>query len=89
MRLLISSLFVFSANAFAPLISQSFTRNVAIGETNVLEGREISNAFTPINNMLLVKKAETVDQTEGGIFLTGKVSLLSCGSLKKTNMHDN
>ena len=42
--------------------------------TNVLEGKEISNDFTPINNMLLVKKGEIIDQTSGGIFLTGKVS---------------
>jgi chaperonin GroES len=39
---------------------------------NVLEGTEIEKDFTPINNMLLVKKGEVIDQTEGGIFLTGK-----------------
>lgn len=40
---------------------------------NVLEGKEIEKDFTPINNMLLVRKGEIVDQTDGGIFLTGKV----------------
>jgi len=38
----------------------------------VLEGKEIDNALTPINNMVLVKKVDVVDQTGGGIFLTGK-----------------
>ncbi len=47
--------------------------NTASFATNVLEGKEIKNEFTPINNMLLVRKGEVVDQTEGGIFLTGKV----------------
>ena len=39
-----------------------------------LEGKKIQKPFTPVNNMLLLKKAEIVDQTGGGIFLTGKVS---------------
>ena len=43
---------------------------------NVLEGKEIDNDFKPINNMLLVRKGDTVDQTEGGIFLTGKVRVV-------------
>ena len=84
MKLLILSLFVFTANSFAPTNPHPFKRNIAIGETNTLEGREISNAFTPINNMLLVKKAEAVDQTDGGIFLTGKVCfifVLSCENI--------
>lgn len=38
-----------------------------------LEGKTIQNPFTPVNNMLLLKKADIVDQTGGGIFLTGKV----------------
>jgi len=38
----------------------------------ILEGKEIDNALTPINNMVLVKKVDVVDQTGGGIFLTGK-----------------
>ncbi len=40
---------------------------------NVLDGKEIAQDFTPINNMLFVKKAEIIDQTDGGLFLTGKV----------------
>jgi len=38
----------------------------------VLEGEKIDNALTPTNNMALIKKVEVVDQTGGGIFLTGK-----------------
>ena len=45
----------------------------SVEEKNTLEGKEIENEFTPINNMVLVKKVEDVDQTEGGIILTGKV----------------
>jgi hypothetical protein len=41
---------------------------------NVLEGKEIEKDFTPIQNMLLVKTVAVLDQTEGGLFLTGKVS---------------
>ncbi len=41
---------------------------------NVLEGKEIEKDLTPINNMLLVKKVNVIDQTDGGLFLTGKVS---------------
>jgi hypothetical protein len=38
-----------------------------------LEGKTIQKPFTPVNNMLLLKKADIIDQTGGGIFLTGKV----------------
>lgn len=37
-----------------------------------LEGRTIKGEFKPVNNFLLVKKAEAKDQTEGGILLSGK-----------------
>ena len=50
-----------------------FRNTISSLSANVLEGKEIENDFTPINNMLLVRKGEIVDQTEGGIFLTGKV----------------
>ena len=42
-----------------------------------LEGREIEGALTPTNNFVLVKVAAIQDQTEGGIILTGSVSLVS------------
>ena len=41
-----------------------------------LEGKAIQKPFTPVNNMLLLKKGDIVDQTGGGIFLTGKVRLM-------------
>lgn len=41
-----------------------------------LEGREIDGTLTPTNNFVLVKKAPNLDQTDGGILLTGSVSLL-------------
>jgi len=59
------------ASAFAPGSSNfRATRLMA----NVLEGKEIEKDFTPIQNMLLVKTVAVLDQTEGGLFLTGKVS---------------
>jgi hypothetical protein len=39
-----------------------------------LEGREIEGTLTPTNNFVLVKKAPVLDQTDGGILLTGSVS---------------
>jgi hypothetical protein len=41
-----------------------------------LEGREIEGTLTPTNNFVLVKKAPVLDQTDGGILLTGSVSLI-------------
>ena len=42
----------------------------------VLEGRKIKGDLKPLNNFLLVKKAEAVEQTEGGILLTGKAKIV-------------
>ena len=39
-----------------------------------LEGREIEGTLTPTNNFVLVKKAAVLDETAGGILLTGSVS---------------
>jgi len=61
------------ASAFAPSSPSAF-RSTSLMMANVLEGKEIEKAFTPINNMLLVKKVDVVEQTGGGLFLTGKVS---------------
>lgn len=38
-----------------------------------LDGKDIDNEFTPINNYMLVKVAEAKEQSDGGIILTGKV----------------
>ena len=40
-----------------------------------LEGRDIDGVLTPTNNFVLVKVADILDETEGGILLTGSVSL--------------
>jgi hypothetical protein len=40
-----------------------------------LEGRDIDGVLTPTNNFVLVKVADILDSTEGGILLTGSVSL--------------
>ena len=39
-----------------------------------LEGREIDGVLAPTNNFVLIKRAEILDETEGGILLTGTVS---------------
>lgn len=54
---------------------RSYSNTFQLHETaseNVLEGQPIENPLTPTNNMVLVKKVDVVDQTGGGIFLTGK-----------------
>mmetsp|Transcript_29290 Transcript_29290/g.33635 ORF Transcript_29290/g.33635 Transcript_29290/m.33635 type:complete len:247 (+) Transcript_29290:97-837(+) len=62
-----------STNGFMAPLTSSFQRNTVISHAaNILEGKEIQNEFQPINNMLLVKRVEVIDKTEGGIFLTGK-----------------
>ncbi len=40
-----------------------------------LEGRDIDGVLTPTNNFVLVKVADIQSETEGGIFLTGSVSM--------------
>jgi len=64
-----------TAASFVPNAAATFARPMpaaALG-ANVLDGKDIEGEFTPINNMVLVKKAGTIDTTEGGIILTGKV----------------
>lgn len=73
---LANAAFVSHSQPLSPSQLPSFrTSNVQLREAAskyVLEGREIDNALTPTNNMVLVKKVDVVDQTGGGIFLTGK-----------------
>lgn len=75
MKLLSVALLVGQASAFTPQLQVVRQTNLF---SNVLEGKEIQSDFTPVNNMVLVKKVEVVDKTEGGIFLTGKVRFNSC-----------
>lgn len=43
---------------------------------STLEGRKIKGDVKPLNNFLLVKKAQAQEQTEGGILLTGKAKIV-------------
>jgi hypothetical protein len=63
-----------SVIAFSPSSLQRSRGTNSRLMANVLEGKEIEKDFTPINNMLLVKKADAVEKTHGGLILTGKVS---------------
>lgn len=76
--LLLTTIFLITptSHGFTPLTSLKHPiRKTSLAATNVLEGKEIKNDFAPINNMILVRKGEIIDQTEGGIFLTGKVCI--------------
>jgi hypothetical protein len=61
--------------SFTPSPSSSSIRHHSHHHA-VLEGREIEGALAPTNNFILVKKAGVVEQTEGGILLTGSVSIM-------------
>mmetsp|Transcript_858 Transcript_858/g.1235 ORF Transcript_858/g.1235 Transcript_858/m.1235 type:complete len:246 (-) Transcript_858:221-958(-) len=76
MKLIALSTLLAGTTAFAPSTPATTASTQTQTQTqlmaNVLEGKEIEKDFTPINNMLLVKKVDVIEQTEGGIFLTGK-----------------
>mmetsp|Transcript_9763 Transcript_9763/g.20719 ORF Transcript_9763/g.20719 Transcript_9763/m.20719 type:complete len:266 (-) Transcript_9763:1559-2356(-) len=62
----------------SPPAASSPTRRLApLREAVVatLDGKDIDNEFTPINNYMLVKVAEAKEQSDGGIILTGKQKL--------------
>jgi chaperonin GroES len=42
---------------------------------STLDGRKIAGDVKPLNNFLLIKVAEAVEKTEGGILLTGKAKI--------------
>jgi len=44
--------------------------------TTLLEGRKIKGDVKPLNNFLLVRKADAQEQTQGGILLTGKAKIV-------------
>ena len=46
-----------------------------------LEGRDIDGVLTPTNNFVLVKVADILDETDGGILLTGSVSVYGCSMI--------
>lgn len=56
----------------APRSSRSLTHHLSA----TLDGRKIEGDLQPLNNFLLVKTAEAVDKTDGGILLTGKAKIV-------------
>ena len=64
-----------AAHGFSSLLSTRTTTRTQLFATT-LEGRKIKGDVKPLNNFLLVKKAEAQEQTEGGILLTGKAKIV-------------
>ena len=71
------------ADSFSPSLPSmhSAVTATSVARGAVLEGREIEGTLTPTNNFVLVKVAKAVEQTTGGILLTGSVRTLSRGSV--------
>jgi chaperonin GroES len=54
-------------------VSESETTIAATATTtNTLDGRKIQGDLTPLNNFILVRAAKAIEETTGGILLTGK-----------------
>jgi chaperonin GroES len=64
-----------SALGFTPLLQNPTRCGVSCFATT-LDGRKINGEITPLNNFILVKTAEAVEETTGGILLTGKAKLV-------------
>jgi len=66
------SLLVASASAFAPIS----TRSSGTSLQSKIDGRTVeAGSVTPTNNFVLVKIPPAKEETEGGIFLTGKAKI--------------
>lgn len=64
-----------TGNAFHTPLTFGTSRRAVQQHWNLqatLEGETIEGEFAPTNNFLLVKVADDVEQSDGGIFLTGK-----------------
>lgn len=67
---------VISVGAFSPRSNHAFvSRQLTVLHENVLEGRKIQGDVKPINNFILLKVAEAIEKTDGGILLTGKAKV--------------
>jgi len=65
------SLLVASSSAFAPIATFSSSSSSSLQAK--IDGRTVeAGTVTPTNNFVLVKVAAAIEETEGGIFLTGK-----------------
>ena len=69
-----ASAFVVSPSLQSSPLRSSSQRWMPLQETAVatLDGKDIDNEFTPINNYMLVQVAEAKEESDGGIILTGK-----------------
>ena len=67
-----AALFCVSVNAFAP--NPMGVRKSQTTFSATLEGRVIEGEVKPTNNFILVKVADAIEETAGGIILAGKVS---------------
>jgi len=61
-----------NVNAFAP--NPMGVRKSQTTFSATLEGRVIEGEMKPTNNFILVKVADAIEETAGGIILAGKVS---------------
>lgn len=52
------------------------SNDIVLHAEATLDGRKIQGELAPLNNFILVKTAKAIDQTEGGILLTGKAKIV-------------
>lgn len=64
----------FLGNTAGFVVDRSIRIPTSCGATT-LDGRKIAGDIKPLNNFLLIKIAEAIDKTEGGILLTGKAKV--------------
>ncbi|KAL7480357.1 hypothetical protein ACHAW6_006053, partial [Cyclotella cf. meneghiniana] len=64
----------YSFSPSLPSMHSTFTAT-SVARGVILEGREIEGTLTPTNNFVLVKVAKAVEQTTGGILLTGSAKI--------------
>ena len=70
-----------SATGFTTIHTSSARRDdlsvlLATASSTTLDGRKIKGEIQPLNNFVLVKTADAIESTEGGILLTGKAKLV-------------
>lgn len=65
-----------SASGFTSLLLLNPSRCDSACFATTLDGRKINGEISPLNNFILVKNAEAVEETTGGILLTGKAKLV-------------
>jgi chaperonin GroES len=61
------------AHAFSPT-KTAFSRSPSYCRAT-LDGKTIDGELVPLNNMMLIKKVDAIEKTEGGLVLTGKAKV--------------